>query len=100
MWGRAAGRKRAVSRSSTLAVARASGRPRAVNEQVTDAATRSGWKHARGGLAAAVAGGLFIAQAGGSDRELFLSFGFILGAIGLLHITISGVTLGIAHSRG
>ncbi|HEX5770940.1 MAG TPA: hypothetical protein VFY11_08245 [Nocardioidaceae bacterium] len=71
-----------------------------MNEQVTDAATRSGWKHARGGLAAAVAGGLFVAQAAGSDRELFLSLGFILGAIGLLHIIIGGVTLGIANSRG
>lgn len=70
-----------------------------VNEQATDAATRSGWRHARGGLAAAIAGGLFIAQAGGSDRELFLSFGFVLAPVGLLHIIIGGVALGIASSR-
>lgn len=73
---------------------------RTVNEQTTDAATRTGWRHARGGLAAAIAGGLLVAQAGGSDRELFLSFGFILAALGLLHIIIGGVTLGIANSRG
>lgn len=71
-----------------------------VNEQATDSATRSGWRHARGGLAAATAGGLLIAQAGGSDRELFLSFGFILSAVGLLHIIIGGVAIGIATSRG
>jgi hypothetical protein len=34
--------------------------------------------------------GLFIAQAGGSDPEVFLSIGFLLGAIGLLEIVIGG----------
>jgi hypothetical protein len=57
-------------------------------------------KACEGRLAAAIAGGLLVAQAGGSDRELFLSFGFILAALGLLHIIIGGVTLGIANSRG
>lgn len=75
------------------------GRLPAVNEKAADAANRSGWRHARGGLAAAIAGGLFIAQAGGSDRELFLSFGFVLAPVGLLHIIIGGVALGIASSR-
>lgn len=73
---------------------------RTVNGHTTGAATRAGWRHARGGLAAAIAGGLFIAQAGGSDREMFLSFGFILAPLGLLHIIIGGVTLGIVNSRG
>jgi len=57
-------------------------------------------KACEGRLAAAIAGGLLVAQAGGSDRELFLSFGFILAALGLLHIIIGGVTRGIANSRG
>jgi hypothetical protein len=48
---------------------------------------------------AAFVGGSLIAQAGGSDREVFLSLGFILGAVGLLHIIIGGVTIGIVRSR-
>lgn len=31
---------------------------------------------------------------------MFLSFGFILAPLGLLHIIIGGVTLGIVNSRG
>lgn len=66
---------------------------------MSDASTTPGWSHAGGGLISAFIGGLFIAQAGGSDRELFLSIGFLLGAIGLLGIVIGGVALGIQLAR-
>ena len=51
------------------------------------------------GVALAFIGGLFIAQAGGSDRETFLSIGFLLGSIGLLGIVIGGVALGFQMAR-
>jgi hypothetical protein len=47
----------------------------------------------------AFVGGLFIAQAGGSDRETFLSVGFLLVAVGLLGIVMGGVALGIQLAR-
>jgi hypothetical protein len=59
----------------------------------------AGAGHALGGLVSAVVGGLFLAQAGGSDREVFLSVGFLLAAVGLLGIVIGGVALGIRLAR-
>jgi hypothetical protein len=70
-----------------------------MQKAMSDASTRPGWSHAVGGLLSAFIGGLFIAQAGGSDREMFLSIGFLLGAIGLLGIVIGGVALGIQLAR-
>lgn len=66
-----------------------------------DAATpsRSLTSIAVAGVALASIGGLFIAQAGGSDREAFLSIGFMLGAAGLLGIVIGGVSIGIRMAR-
>ena len=58
-----------------------------------------GWSHALRGLVAAFIGGLFLAQAGGSDRGTFLSIGFLLGAVGLLEIVIGGVAIGIRLAR-
>ena len=58
-----------------------------------------GWSHALRGLVAAFIGGLFLAQAGGSDRGTFLSIGFLLGAVGLLEIVIGGVAIGIQLAR-
>lgn len=57
------------------------------------------WAYAIGGVVAALVGGLFIAQAGGSDREFFLSVGFILAAVGALGIVIGGVAVGVRLSR-
>jgi hypothetical protein len=51
------------------------------------------------GVALAFIGGLFIAQAGGGDREAFLSIGSMLGAAGLLGIIIGGVAIGIRMAR-
>ena len=59
----------------------------------------AGSGHALGGLVSAVIAGLFIAQAGGSDREVFLSIGFLMAAVGLLGIVIGGVALGIQVAR-
>jgi len=70
-----------------------------MRKSISDASATAGWSHAIGGLAAAVLGGLFIAQAGGSDREFFLSIGFVLGAVGLLGIVIGGVAIGIQLAR-
>ncbi len=66
---------------------------------MSDAADQRGWVKALGGLVAAVGGGIFIAQAGGSDRELFLTLGMALGAVGLLGIVIGGVAIGIQLAR-
>ncbi|MEP7089351.1 MAG: hypothetical protein ABI776_04520 [Nocardioidaceae bacterium] len=52
------------------------------------------------GVVLAFIGGLFIAQAGGSDRETFLSLGFLFGAVGLLGIVTGGVAIGIRMARG
>lgn len=70
-----------------------------MQKALSDASGTRGWPPAIGGLIAAVCGGLFIAQAGGSDRELFLSLGFLLGAVGLLGIVIGGVAVGIQLAR-
>lgn len=66
---------------------------------MSDASTTPGWSPAVGGVVSAFIGGLFLAQAGGSDRELFLSIGFLLGALGLLGIVVGGVALGIQIAR-
>lgn len=71
-----------------------------MQKAVSDASSLApGWSHAVRGLLAAFIGGLFIAQAGGSDRETFLSIGFLLGAVGLLEIVIGGVAIGIQLAR-
>lgn len=70
-----------------------------MQKAVSDASGTPGWSHAIGGLVCACAGGLFVAQAGGSDREGFLSIGFLLGAVGLLGIIIGGVAIGIQLAR-
>jgi hypothetical protein len=61
--------------------------------------TERGWGAAGVGLVASFIGGLFVAQAGGSDREAFLSVGFALLACGLLGILIGGVAIGIQLAR-
>jgi hypothetical protein len=76
-----------------------------MQKEVSEASSLApGWSHAVRGLLAAFigglfVGGLFIAQAGGSDRETFLSIGFLLGALGLLEIVIGGVAIGIQLAR-
>jgi hypothetical protein len=70
-----------------------------MQKAVSDASGTPGWSPAIGGLVSAFVGGLFVAQAGGSDRELFLSVGFLLGAVGLLGIVVGGVALGIQLTR-
>ncbi|CAA9355961.1 MAG: hypothetical protein AVDCRST_MAG34-2088 [uncultured Nocardioidaceae bacterium] len=52
------------------------------------------------GLVLTVLAGLFAAQAGGGDREVFLSFAVVLGAFGLLGIVIGGVAIGVRLARG
>ena len=52
-----------------------------------------------GGVVVAVLGGLLLAQAGGSDREMFLSLGLALEAVGLLEIIVGGVALGVRMAR-
>jgi len=47
----------------------------------------------------AVLGGLLLAQAGGSDRETFVSLGLTLEAVGLLGIVIGGVAIGVRLAR-
>jgi hypothetical protein len=54
---------------------------------------------ALGGLVLAILGGLLLAQAGGSDREMFLSLGLALEAVGLLGIVIGGVAIGVKMAR-
>lgn len=44
-------------------------------------------------------GDQFIAQAGGSDREVFLFLGFAFAAVGLLGIVVGGVAIGIRLAR-
>jgi len=71
-----------------------------MQKAISDASSLApGWSHALRGLVAAFIGGLFIAQAGGSDRGTFLSIGFLLGAVGLLEIVIGGVAIGIQLAR-
>jgi hypothetical protein len=71
-----------------------------MQKAISDASSLTpGWAHALRGLLAAFIGGLFLAQAGGSDRGTFLSIGFLLGAVGLLEIVIGGVAIGIRLAR-
>lgn len=65
----------------------------------SNASAPAGVLHAVGGLVAAVIGGLFVAQAGGSDRETFLSLGFMFVAVGFLGMLVGGVALGIQLAR-
>lgn len=51
------------------------------------------------GVALTFIGGLFFAQAGGGDREAFMSIGFLFGAVGLLGVIIGGVAIGIRMAR-
>jgi hypothetical protein len=55
---------------------------------------------ALGGVVIAVLGALLLAQAGGSDRETFMSLGLAMEAVGLLGIISGGVALGIRMARG
>ena len=62
--------------------------------------TERGWWTAVVGLVAAFVGGLFLAQAGGSDRkDLPRSLGYLFCACGLLGILIGGVAIGIRLAR-
>lgn len=72
-----------------------------MQKQISDSSVSGmpGWFHAVGGVVLAILGGLFLAQAGGSDREMFLSLGFMLVAVGLLGIVIGGVAIGIQLAR-
>jgi hypothetical protein len=70
-----------------------------MEKALSDASAQRGWSHAIGGLLAAALGGIFIAQAGGSDREFFLTVGMGLGAVGLLGIVIGAVAIGIQLAR-
>ena len=70
-----------------------------MQKAASDASSTPGWSHAIGGVCAAFIGGIFIAQAGGSDRELFLSLGFLLCTVGLLGIVVGGVAIGIQLAR-
>lgn len=51
------------------------------------------------GVVLAVLGGLLLAQAGGSDRELFMSIGLAMEAVALLGIVIGGVAIGVRMAR-
>ena len=66
---------------------------------ISDSSGMPGVGHAVWGVIAAFVGGLFIAQAGGSDREFFLSIGFLLAAVGGLGIVIGGVAIGVQIAR-
>ncbi|CAN5214998.1 hypothetical protein BH18ACT9_BH18ACT9_21700 [soil metagenome] len=70
-----------------------------MQKAVSDASVSKGWTHAGLGVLMALVGGLLLAQAGGSDRELFLSLGYALGAAGLLGIVIGGVAIGVQLAR-
>ena len=70
-----------------------------MQKQSSAAATTPGITPALAGLISAFIGGVFVAQAGGSDREFFLSIGFGFGALGLLGIIVGGVALGIQVAR-
>lgn len=70
-----------------------------MQKQISDAPAHSGAGFALGGVALMFIAGLFTAQAGGSDRETFLSLGFLLGAVGLLAIVIGGVAIGVRLAR-
>jgi hypothetical protein len=61
--------------------------------------TRTGGSYAAGGVVLLSIAGLLIAQAGGSDRETFVSVAFLLGSLGLLCVIIGGVAIGIGLAR-
>ena len=70
-----------------------------MQKQISDAPTASAARYALGGVVLAFVAGLFVAQAGASDRETFLPIGLIYGAAGLLCIIIGGVAIGIHLAR-
>lgn len=70
-----------------------------MQKSVSDATPVRGWVHAFVGVALTFVGGLFLAQAGGSDQETFRSVGYLLGACGLVGIVIGGVAIGIQLAR-
>ncbi len=70
-----------------------------MQKQISDSSATPGAGQAFGGVLLMFIAGLFIAQAGGSDRETFLSIGFLLGAVGLLGVITGGVAIGIWLAR-
>jgi len=73
-----------------------------VKKPANDSSTAPAWTPAGaalGGVVIAVLGGLLLAQAGGSDRELFISLGLAMEALGLLGIVIGGVAIGVRIAR-
>ncbi len=69
-----------------------------MQKQISGANTAGG-VYAGAGVVLAFIAGLFFAQAGGSDREAFLSLGFLFAAAGLLGIVIGGVAIGVQVAR-
>lgn len=70
-----------------------------MQKAMSDASGKSGNAHATLGVISTSVGGLFIAQAGGGDREAFLSIGFLLMPVGVLGIVIGGVAIGLRLAR-
>jgi hypothetical protein len=70
-----------------------------MDKPMEDTSKPTGVPHAVGGLLLAIAGGFFLAQAGGSDRETFLFFGYMLIAVGFLGMLVGGVALGVQLAR-
>jgi hypothetical protein len=70
-----------------------------MQKQISDVSELPGARPALIGVVLSGLGGLFLAQAGGSDRELFLSVAFVLGSCGLLGIVVGGVAIGIQIAR-
>ncbi len=66
---------------------------------MSGASGTSGNAQAIVGVIATSVGGLFIAQAGGGDRETFLSIGFLLMPMGVLAMIIGGVAIGVRMAR-
>lgn len=83
--------------SAYLRRARLSYDPLMLQKAMIYASSMSGSWHAFWGVISASVGGLFIAQAGGS--EFFLSLGFLLGTAGALGIVIGGVAIGVQLAR-
>jgi hypothetical protein len=59
----------------------------------------SGAGYAFAGVVLVTIAGIFVAQAGGGDRETFLSIGFMVGSVGLLCIIIGGAAIAIGLAR-
>ena len=70
-----------------------------MQKAMSGASGKSGNAQAIVGVIATSVGGLFIAQAGGSDREAFLSIGFLLMPVGILAMIIGGVAIGMRLAR-